>query len=91
MASNFKISTQKEKHQLHLTLIGDFDGISAHQLLNVLKRNLEGFSRVFIHTNGLKSIHPFGRDTFHSHLGALKAKSRGLVFLGENAGEIAPN
>lgn len=90
MASNFRISTHKNKNQLHLTLIGDFDGISALQLVNVLKKNLSGSCRVFIHTNGLKCVYPFGRDTFHSHLGSLKAKSRGLVFMGENADEIAP-
>lgn len=90
MASNFRISTRRKRNQLHLRLNGDFDGISAHQLLDVLNRNLGGACRVYIHTGGLKCVYPFGRETFHSHLNNLKRNSPGLVFLGENADEIAP-
>jgi hypothetical protein len=36
MASNFQIFTFKTKNSLHLKLDGDFDGNSAHELINTL-------------------------------------------------------
>lgn len=92
MASNFRISRQRSKTHLHLRLIGDFDGVSAHQLLDVLKRNIKkGGYKVIIHTGGLKCVYPFGRDTFQSHIGSIKRKPPELVFVGVNAGQIAPH
>jgi len=38
MANNFRISVHRSSENLHLKLMGNFDGISAHELLNVLKR-----------------------------------------------------
>lgn len=36
MASNFRILSYKTRDSLHLKLTGDFDGNSAHELLNTL-------------------------------------------------------
>ena len=36
MASNFQIFSYKTKDSLHLKLAGDFDGSSAHELINKL-------------------------------------------------------
>jgi len=38
MASNFGISINRNSDNLHLELFRNFDGISAHKLLNVLKK-----------------------------------------------------
>jgi len=38
MAARFRISIHRNSENLHLKLMGDFDGTSAHELLNVLKR-----------------------------------------------------
>jgi hypothetical protein len=82
MASNFKISMHRSSDNLHLKLLGDFDGTSAWQLLNVLKKNTDGVYRVIIHTNCLKNI--------RQNLAGLKARTVQILFTGENARLIAP-
>jgi hypothetical protein len=37
MASNFRIYCHQNKDNLHLKLMGDFDGSSAYELINTLK------------------------------------------------------
>ena len=85
MATNFKINAIANGGVLHLKLKGDFDGTSAHELLTTLKKRADRTSRVFIHTGGLRSIHPFGLNVFRSNLNVLKGQSLELVFTGENA------
>ena len=90
MASNFRISSHQNGDNLHLRLIGDFDGTSATQLLNVLKDSSKDVFKVIIHTNSLKSIYPFGRDTFRKNLSNINHRSFHVLFTGENASKIAP-
>lgn len=90
MAKNFRISTHRNYENLHLKLMGDFDGISAFELLNVLKGKSDRTSKVFIHTSGLRNIYPFGLNVFHNNLNVLKGKFAELVFTGENASRLAP-
>lgn len=90
MATYFEISIHRNNENLHLRLIGDFDGTSAHQLLDVLKRHCKHTSRVFIHTSSLSNIHPFGVHVFHNNLDILKGQSITLAFTGENASELVP-
>ena len=90
MATNFRISVHKNCENLHLTLMGDFDGTSAHELLGNLKRYSYRTSKVFVHTSCLGDIHPFGLNVFHNHLDVLKGKSLELVFTGENASQFLP-
>jgi hypothetical protein len=90
MASNFKIFVYKNSDNLHLKLAGDFDGSSAYELLNTLKRNCRGTSGTFIHTSCLKQIHPFGRDVFQTNLNVLNGQCARLVFTGDNARQLAP-
>ncbi len=90
MASNFKILIHKNSNSLHLILLGDFDGSSAHQLINALKKKMYGVSRVFIHTDRLNDIFSFGRDVFQSNLNVIKRQPVKLVFTGENAAQLAP-
>lgn len=90
MAANFRISVHRNSQSLHLMLRGDFDGTSAYQLLEVLEKNCHGTSRIFVHTNSLKEIHPFGRNVFHKNLDFMKGKSVAILFTGENAGQFSP-
>jgi len=90
MATNFRISVHRNSENLHLRLMGDFDGISAHELLGNLKRYSHRTSKVFIHTSCLGDIHPFGLNVFHNHLDVLKGKSLELVFTGENSSQFLP-
>lgn len=90
MASNFRICVHRNSDSLHLKLMGDFDGSSACELINVLKKSFNGVFRIIIHTNSLKDIYPFGRDTFQKNLRDLKVHTDRILFTGEKASQIAP-
>ena len=90
MASNFKIAIHRNSDNLHLKLMGDFDGSSACELINTLKENCKNINRIFIHTNSLDHIHPFGERVFQSNLSTLKGKAIRISFTGDKATKIAP-
>lgn len=90
MASNFIISIHQNSENVHLRLIGDFDGISAHQLFHVLDEKCKRALKVFIHTSALRRIHPFGCNEFHKSLTSLKKTPGQIIFTGENMSRIAP-
>lgn len=90
MASKFRISAHRNSENLHLKLMGDFDGSSAWQLLNMLKKTSNGVYKIIIHTSNLDTIYPFGRDTFQRNLCSLDGQPLSLLFTGENADQIAP-
>ena len=89
MAPNFRISIHRNRRSLHLKLIGDFDGSSAHELLNTLKDHCNGASRIFIHKSSLKHIHGVGKAVFHNNLDVSRQVAA-LLFTGENAAQLAP-
>lgn len=90
MASNFRILFHRNSDNLHLKLTGDFDGSSAWELINVLKEKCHSASKVIIHTSALRSIHPFGLDTFQQNFGATKGLSIHIFFTGEYACQMSP-
>lgn len=91
MSSNFRISAHRNSKNLHLKLTGDFDGSSALQLLNALKKNSKrGVYTIFIHTGCLNRIYPFGRATFLQNMSKLNGYAARLLFTGENARQLAP-
>jgi hypothetical protein len=90
VAANFKISVRRENRSLHLNLTGHFDGSSAHELIHLLRKLCKGTSKVYIHTDGLRQIHPFGRSTFRNNLPLLARQGIDIVLAGENAGQMLP-
>ncbi|MFC1839348.1 hypothetical protein ACFL1N_07200 [Thermodesulfobacteriota bacterium] len=88
MACNFRITIHRDDKNLHLKLKGDFDGSSAWELINNLKENCGGISKVFIDTNRLKYIHPFGKGTLQKNLSDHIGKSVRVEFIGEKAPEL---
>jgi hypothetical protein len=90
MAHNFKILYHRNAENLHLKLLGDFDGSSAWELINGLKENCYGINRIFIHTNCLKHVHPFGREVLHKNLFTPIGRSVHVLFTGEKASELDP-
>ena len=90
MAANFRVFLHRNSDNLHVKLSGDFDGSSAHQLLEILKRNYRRTSKIFIHTSSLNRIHPFGRDVFQSNMDFIEGAATFLVFTGENSSQLAP-
>ena len=91
MASNFQIYSYKTRDSLHLKLDGDFDGNSAHELINILIEAGTGFWEIFIDTNALKTIHPFGRAVFQKNFSILNKKLCNIIFIGENRHKISPS
>jgi len=90
MAQDFEIFVHRKGRDIHLKLKGDFDGISAHELLNALATSCAPCSQVYIHTGSLKTLDQFGLQVFHSHFDRLKGTSLDLVFTGEHASRLAP-
>lgn len=76
---------------LHLILKGDFDGTSAHELLDVLRKRDSHISQVLIDTSKLRDIHPFGLHVLRSHGSVLKGQSVDLLFRGEYASQFELN
>jgi hypothetical protein len=70
-------------------LNGDFDGNSAYELINPLRDHGAEFFQIFIDTNNLKTIHPFGRAVFQKNLSILNKKLSDLIFIGENGHQIS--
>jgi anti-anti-sigma regulatory factor len=91
MAANFHMFSYKTRDSLHLKLEGDFDGNSAYELLETLNKYGSKFYEIFIDTNDLKIIHPFGRVVFQKKLGTFKQKINNFIFIGENGHKITQN
>jgi hypothetical protein len=89
MANNFKISVIKKSADLHIKLKGDFDGMSAHQLIGVLKNHSNTCTRIFVDTSSLKAVHLFGKNVFHKNLEFLNRRSCRLFFTGRKVSEFA--
>jgi anti-anti-sigma regulatory factor len=91
MASNFKILVNQNSENLHLKLVGDFDGSSAHELIETIKDHRQCVQNVFIHTNGLRDIHPFGKGVFQKTFQKVCKTGPSFVFTGENGNRLAPS
>jgi anti-anti-sigma regulatory factor len=89
MAANFKIFSHQNSDNLHLKLMGDFDGSSAYELIHTLEKYHDNTGRVFIHTCALSSVHPFGLNIFQKN-NSIKKLSQSLTFTGEYGATIAP-
>lgn len=88
MAANFKIMTHHTPDRLIFRLIGDFDGDSACQLLNLLKRYSPRKHDLVVDTNCLQSVFPFGANLFRHRLDIGRRKFNNVVFTGLKAGEL---
>jgi anti-anti-sigma regulatory factor len=90
MASNFKISANKNGDNLHYNLTGEFDGSSAMKLMNMLKKCGKRYHSITIHTSGLTSINIFGQEVFLSNFSELNEIRHRLRFTGEHSDYFQP-
>ena len=88
MASNFRIISYNFGDSIFLRLRGDFDGDSAHELINTLKEHIEGFSKIFIDTNELNTVYSFEKDKFIKNLVGIKKQVKNLIFIGANKDKL---
>ena len=85
MASNFQIFYNKNTTGIILKLFGDFDATSACELVDVLKKRSDDASKIFIQSEGLKNIHPFGLDIFRKSLRGMECPSAEIKATGHEA------
>ena len=90
MASNFKFFSHPIRDSLHLKLFGDFDGSSAKELINTLVDYGTDFLQIFIDTNNLKTIHPFGRKVFLKGFSTISKQAGNIIFIGKHKHNIGP-
>jgi hypothetical protein len=88
MASNFQLFKFPNRDGIHIHMRGDFDGTSAHELINFLKKQNQDYT-VFIDTNSLNQIHNFGLDVFQKKLMTGAKNNRNLVFIGKHKQRFA--
>jgi hypothetical protein len=91
MSQNFKIDFRLSKGNLHVIPEGDFDNFSAYELVHLLHEQYEGKGKVFINTQKLCKICPFGCKLFKSRLDKNRLPVHRLFFKGENGFKIAPD
>ena len=90
VASNFQFFPHRTKNSLHMKLYGDFDEISALELLNALTDHGNGTHQIFIDTNDLRTIHPYGQEMFQKNISILNRQFINLTFIGNNKHSISP-
>jgi hypothetical protein len=91
MAASFRIVMHQNSENLHLRLIGDFDGSSAFELLEVLKERAHAVQKVFIHTTSLGEVHPFGQGVFEKRVSELRDDLQKIHFTGNKAELVSPD
>ena len=89
MASNFQLFLNQNRDSLHFHMSGDFDGISACELINALEKQNIDYFEVFIDTNDLNKIHAFGIDVFQKKVNLLSKNNRNLIFIGKHRSRFA--
>jgi hypothetical protein len=90
MALNFHIDRKKKRNKLHLWLQGDFDGSSAMELVHELNIIFDLADTIYIHTQGISLVLPFGREVFLKTRPYYKKACRKLIFTGGWSRWIAP-
>ncbi|GAB6095823.1 hypothetical protein JCM14469_20760 [Desulfatiferula olefinivorans] len=81
MALNFKINTQrKDKGRIEIHMSGDFDGMSAWELIHKMTEYSGTCDLIEVNTNGLRELVPFGRKVFTTNAAPLsKSPSRYVI------------
>ncbi len=89
MATNFRIIRQGNASMLRLSLVGDFDRVSAAELVRTLGENKDA-DRVVICTSCLEKIKEKGVRDLSRGLAGRRSGDSELFFTGWNAGRVAP-
>jgi len=84
MGKNFKLLSDSTRDRIRLKLYGDFDGSSACELIKVLKNHRNGSNQIFIDTNNINTIHPFGMDVFKKNLSVLDINIDNIIITGKH-------
>lgn len=86
MALNFKMSThRKDRDWIVIHVSGDFDGMSAWELIHKMNEYSETCGKIEINTSGLKELVPFGLKVFLSHAALFRKSPSRYVVTGPKA------
>ncbi len=88
---DFCINSRCSAGNLHVFLMGDFNGRCAWELLKTIRLNSAGCGRIFVNTEGLQKIIPEGVCLFKHHMSSAPIRRDWLYFKGENGFKIAPD
>ena len=83
MANNFKFLLNRIRDKIHLKLYGDFDGSSAFELINILKKYKSVSNQIVIDTNNLNTIYPFGINVFKRNISVMDIKINNIIITGK--------
>jgi len=84
MAANFNVDViNRYSTGLYLRVRGDFDGESAYRLTDIIDKEGKRLGKIVIDTNGLETIHPFGRDLFNTRTRSIRSQGVHIKFLGK--------
>jgi hypothetical protein len=90
MSMNFQIKYKRQNGDLHVNPVGDFDGSSAWELIHLLDEKYDGHGEVHIDTNRLRSVCPFGCNTFQCQFYLSRVPAQRLLLTGEKGRALAP-
>lgn len=90
MSTNFKIESKRHNGDWHIMPVGDFDGSSAWELINLLTDKYNGEKRVLIETRNLRTVRPFGCSMFQCQFHQCRIPTNRIVFKGEKGHALAP-
>ena len=82
MSAKFRIQSKRNVNSVSMQLQGDFDGTSAHELVNRLDACDRSLKKIAIDTDGLRSIDAFGLDVFISRMKLSPLSLNKIVFSG---------
>jgi hypothetical protein len=88
MADNFEIFKHPTTELLHLKLVGDFDGSSAYELINVLSKNKDKFLQIIIDTSDLSAVYFFGKEVMSTRMSDFNHSDTIIKFVGKNIGQF---
>lgn len=90
MSRNFQVEFKKSNGNLHVHPSGDLGGSSAWELVNLLHEQYEGRGRVYIDTDDLRNMCPFGCNTFQCRLNRQHLPFERIYFKGDKGAAMAP-
>lgn len=81
---NYKLLIHRNGESVHLKPVGDFDAGSARELAETQDLFARRGMRLFIHTNSLNKIDPYGLEEYHRRVSIPPSDSGRVVYTGEN-------
>lgn len=91
MNPGFCLRKRHSAGNLHISLVGEFNGMCAWELLKTIRRDGVRAGRVFVDTAGLGRISADGVSLFKSHMMQKRIPSDWLYFKGVKGFQLVPD